>query len=89
MLMSDNERVQTIDQQEAPPLGGDKYASEKPGPIRSQTTEMKLGNTTYVVTTTFNRQARETVEQKLLRLVTERISGEINPPKNSKQQELV
>jgi len=47
-------------------------------PIRSKTSEMKFGNTTYVVTTTFNENARETVEQKLLQLITDRISGEIN-----------
>ena len=50
-------------------------------PIRSQTSEMKFGNTTYVVTTTFNEHARETVEQKLLQLVSDRISNEINAPK--------
>lgn len=42
-------------------------------PIRSQTSEMKFGNTTYVVTTTFNENARETVEEKLARLVVDRI----------------
>ena len=50
-------------------------------PIRSQTSEMKFGNTTYVVTTTFNEHARETVEQKFLQLVSDRISNEINSPK--------
>jgi len=54
---------------------------EEHKPIRSQTSEMKFGNTTYVVTTTFNEHARETVEQKLLQLVSDRISNEINSPK--------
>jgi hypothetical protein len=50
-------------------------------PIRSKTSEMKFGNTTYIVTTTFNEHARETVEQKLLQFVSDRISNEINCPK--------
>jgi len=57
------------------------FMVEENKPIRSQTSEMKFGNTTYVVTTTFNENARETVEQKLLQLVADRISNEINAPK--------
>ena len=52
-------------------------------PIRSQKSEMKFGNTTYIVTTTFNEDARETVEQKLLQLVMDRIRNELNSPKTN------
>jgi len=54
--------------------------TEETKPIRSKTSEMRFGNTTYKITTSFNEQARETVEQKLLRLVVDRISSEINNP---------
>ena len=47
---------------------------EENKPIRSQKSEMELDNTTYIVTTTFNEKARETIEQKLLQLVADRIS---------------
>jgi len=52
-------------------------------PIRSQTSEMKFGNATYIVTTTFNENARETVEQKLLQLVMDRIRDELYSPKKN------
>ena len=78
MFMSDIKSTQTIHQyEEDTSLSDDKYILKKPKPIRSQTSEMKFGNTTYIITTIFNEQARDTVEQKLLQLVTERISGEI------------
>jgi len=57
------------------------FMSKENKPIRSQTSEMKFGNTTYIVTTTFNEHARETVEQKLIQLVSDRISNEIKTPK--------
>ncbi len=60
--------------------------SEKTTPIRSQQSEMKFGNTTYLVTTTFSEQARETVEQKFLQLVADRISSEINSPKSAEME---
>jgi len=47
-------------------------------PVRSQTSVMIIGKTTYTVTTTFNENARETVEQKLVRYIADRISRDIN-----------
>ncbi|GHU55412.1 hypothetical protein FACS1894132_11490 [Clostridia bacterium] len=43
-------------------------------PVLSQTTEMVVGKTKYIVTSHFKKDGRETAEQKLMRLVTERIS---------------
>jgi hypothetical protein len=45
-------------------------------PVRSRTSEMIIGNTTYIVTTSFNENARETVEQKLIRYVASCISSD-------------
>jgi hypothetical protein len=59
----------------------ENITKEETKPIRSQKSEMQFGNTTYKITTSFNEQARETVEQKLLQLVSDRISSEINAPK--------
>ena len=42
-------------------------------PIRSKTTEMKIGKTTYIVTSSFDKSANETVNQKLVRYVADRI----------------
>ena len=39
---------------------------------------MVIGKTTYIVTTSFNENARETVEQKLIRYVADRISSDVN-----------
>lgn len=50
---------------------------DKNNPVRSKTTEMQIGNTTYIVTSTFKENARETAEQKLLRLIADHISTEI------------
>ena len=66
-----------------------KNTEEKP--IRSQKSELQYDNTTYIITTTFNEKARETVEQKLLRLVTDRISGRLisdgmNVPENGQME---
>ena len=52
-------------------------------PIRSQKSEMTFGNTTYKITTTFKEDARETVEEKLARLVVDRIMEELTVPKSS------
>jgi hypothetical protein len=41
---------------------------------RSNTTEMLIGNIKYIITTHYNENGRETAEDKLLRLVAERIS---------------
>jgi hypothetical protein len=41
--------------------------------IRSQTSEMRIGNVTYIVNTIFNENGRETAEQKLVRYVADRI----------------
>lgn len=46
-------------------------------PVRSRTSEMVVGKTTYTVTTTFNENARETVEQKLVRYVSGLISNDV------------
>ena len=43
-------------------------------PIRSNTTLMRIGKVTYIVTTHFNENGRETAEQKLLRYVSVRVS---------------
>lgn len=51
-------------------------------PIRSRTTEIQIGKTTYIVTTTFNENARETAEQKLLRLIENRIADELKVTEN-------
>lgn len=47
-------------------------------PVRSRTSEMVIGKTTYIVTTSFTENATETVEQKLIRYVADRISSDVN-----------
>ena len=49
-------------------------------PIRSRTTEMEIGNTTYIVTSTYNENARETAEQKFMRLIAGRVADELKNP---------
>ena len=49
-------------------------------PIRTQTSEMEIGNTTYIIKTHFNENARENAEQKFLRVVNNRIAYAINNP---------
>jgi len=51
--------------------------SNKSEPIYSQISEMQIGTVKYIVKTTFNKDARETAEQKLLRVITNQISNEI------------
>ena len=46
-------------------------------PIRSRTSEMVLRNTTYIITTSFSENARETIEDKLVRYVADRISSDV------------
>ena len=52
-------------------------------PVRSRTTEMQIAKTTYIVTSTFNENARESVEQKLLRFIAERVRAEMNASKTA------
>ena len=47
-------------------------------PVRSRTSEMVIGKTTYIVTTSFSEAACETVEQKLIRYIAGRISSDDN-----------
>ena len=56
--------------------------SEENKPIRTQKSEMQFGNTTYIITTTFNENARETVEQKYFQLIADRISSEMKQPRS-------
>jgi len=46
-------------------------------PVRSRTSEMVIGKTTYSVTTTFNEKARETIGQMFVRYVADRISSDV------------
>ena len=43
----------------------------------SRTTENKIGNVTYIVTTHYAENGQETAEDKLLRLVTDRITTDL------------
>jgi hypothetical protein len=52
-------------------------------PIRSKTEVMVIGKNKYIVNTHFKENGRETAEQKLLRLVSNRISAEMKKPINS------
>jgi hypothetical protein len=45
--------------------------------VHSRTSEMAIGNTTYIVTTTFSEKASETVEQRLVRYISDRISSDV------------
>ena len=51
---------------------------EKKSPVLNKTEEMFIGKNRYIVTTTFNETARETIEQKYLRYVTDRVSTVMN-----------
>ena len=44
-------------------------------PVRSRTSEMVIRDSMYVVTTSFNDNAHETIEDKLVRYVADRISS--------------
>ena len=69
--MSDLANGQSIDTEHSP---------KKNEPIYTQTSEMKIGNTTYIIKTHFNKNARENAEQKFLRVVNNRIAQAINNP---------
>ena len=58
-------------------FGGANMSTENK-PVRSRTSEMKIGRTTYIVTTTFNEKASETIGQMLVRYVADRISSDVN-----------
>ncbi len=47
---------------------------KQPSSAHSLTSEMVIGNTTYLITTSFKENIGETVEQKLVRYVADRIS---------------
>ena len=59
-----------------------KNTIEKSKPILSQKSEMVIGTTTYIVNTIFKENARETAEDKLLRVVNNRISNELGNPQS-------
>jgi len=52
-------------------------------PVRSRTSEMKIGKVTYIVTANYKENGRETAEQKLLRYVTERVSEAVKTPEKA------
>ena len=51
--------------------------------VLSETSEMKIGKITYIVNSHYKKDGRETAEQKLMRYVTERVSGELKSLKNA------
>jgi len=51
--------------------------------VLSKTSNIVIGETTYIVTCTFNENARETAGQKFLKLVTERVADEIKTSKRA------
>jgi len=57
-----------------------KTTTEKSKPIRSQTSEMQIGNSIYIIKTFFNENAKETAEDKFLRVVNNRIANALNNP---------
>ena len=63
-------------------FGGANMNTEKK-PVRSRTSEMMINGTTYIVTTHYNEKARETAEQKMLRLVTNRVTEALKTPKKA------
>jgi hypothetical protein len=54
--------------------------------VPERTTEKIIKNTAYIVNSFFSETARETAEQKLLRLVTERVSVELLNEKSTSPQ---
>ena len=52
-------------------------------PVRSRTTEMVIGKVKYIVTSHYNENGRETAEDKLFRIVTDRIAAELKTSKNA------
>ena len=53
---------------------------EKSVPVRSKTTEMVIGKCKYIVTAHYNETGHETAEDKLFRIVADRISSEMKSP---------
>ena len=45
-------------------------------PIKSQTFEMKIGKTTFIVTEELSQEARETVDDKLLKIMSRNINND-------------
>jgi len=64
-----------------------KTTTEKSKPIRSQTSEMQIGNSTYIIKTFFNANAKETAEDKFLRVVNNRIANALNNPQTKQNSE--
>jgi len=56
---------------------------ENTATVNSKTTEMKIGKVTYIVTSFYKENGRETAEQKLQRYVTDRVSDELKKPINT------
>jgi len=52
--------------------------NQKSAPIRSQKSKMTIGKTTYNIMTTFSENATETVEEKFVRYVADRITSVAN-----------
>jgi hypothetical protein len=46
-------------------------------PVRKKTSETKIGKVKYIVTSVFSETSRETADQKLLRLVSDRVCTEM------------
>lgn len=55
-----------------------KAIQKQQAAAQSRTSEMVIGKTTYIVTTSFTESATETVEQKLIRYVADHISSDVN-----------
>ncbi|GHV15096.1 hypothetical protein FACS1894219_11770 [Clostridia bacterium] len=47
-------------------------------PVISRTTQIIINKTIYYVTSVFNKNARETAEQKFIHLIADRLSAKIN-----------
>jgi hypothetical protein len=52
-------------------------------PVRSRTSKMVIGKVTYIVTTHLNENGRETIDDKLFRLVTSHMNNETKKPTNA------
>ena len=52
-------------------------------PVRTKTSETRIRKVKYIVTSVFSETSRETADQKLLKLVSDRVSGAIKCAGNS------
>jgi len=52
-------------------------------PVLSKTTEMKIGKINYIVTAHYNPNGCETAEQKLIRLIANRITEDAKKSRNA------